>query len=197
MFKIEFFSLLKEIREATGQQRKQQLQSLLKLIQEHPQEYNEIEQQGLITEEVISLIDEAKSLEEENKPQNNNNEDFDKIKQAYSQWLQEYQQSGGVTTQNMAKIVEELVQFYAPQRFEVINQMLNIKDSDEFEKFKLHIKNRLRAYYAEKIEEYMSSSNYTSLSFLKKYKKNKQLRKLLTAINNYEFNPKSIAEVLQ
>lgn len=196
MFKVEFLSLLKEIKQSSGQQREQLLFSLSKLLQEHIQEYHELEQEGLITSEIESIVSEAQNLNDENQEKSNESSDLEKIKYAFSKWLEEYNVSGQ-TTQTMASIVDELVLFYAPQRFDVLKQILEIKDTPEFETFKLHIKNRLRAYYAQKIQEYMSSDSYYSLSFFKKLRKNKELRKLLKNINSYNFDPERVYGVIQ
>ena len=196
MFKLEFFSLLKEIKNSQGTQRQELLKSLQKLIQEHKEEYEYFIEQGLINEEMKEIINEAENSQKNINNYHNNSEDIEKLKISYNNWLEEYNNSGN-TTPKMSQIVQELVQFYTPNRFETLKKFLEVEDTPEFEKFKTHIKNTLRTYFAEQIENYIESDKYQKLWFLQRYRKNKEIRELLKEINNYQFNKEKISEVLQ
>lgn len=203
MFKSEFLFLLNEIKNLQGSQRTNKLQSLQKLISQHKDEFNDLKIEGEFTPEVTSIIEEAQSLStslEENSDSSTPppfTSDLQKVKQAYLMWLEEFQQTRSQVTSKMSSIISDLVSFYAPQRFGVLQQILEITDSKEYDIFKLHLKNNLRAYYGEKIQNYLNSESYDNLSFLKKYRKDKEIKKLLGDISSYRFTPQKIEEVLK
>lgn len=206
MFKSEFLFLINEIKNLQGPQRANKLQSLQKLISQHNDEFNDLKLEGEFTTEVQSIIEEAQSLNtaledtssvHENSTSPPVTSDLEKVKQAYLIWLQEFQQTRSQVTPKMSSIISDLVSFYAPQRFGVLQQILEIRDSREYDIFKLHLKNNLRAYYGQKVQNYLNSDKYEKLSFLKKYRKDKEITRLLQEINSYKFNPQKIEEVLK
>lgn len=203
MFKSEFLFLINEIKNLQGEERNQKLLSLNKLISEHKSELDDLEVEGNFTDETYSILEEAKNLSPsfQETPSNSSPQhppsDLEKVKQAYLMWLEEFQQTRSEVTSKMSSIVQELVSFYAPRRFGVLKQILEITDSREYDIFKLHLKNNLRAYYGQEIQRYLNSEAYEQLSFLKKYRKDKEIKKVLNDISSYKFEPQHIAEVLK
>ena len=198
MFKTEFLSLIKEYHNSSGEEKKKILNSMLKLANDHPEEYEELRTQGIVTDQIEQdLIETSKNQEaEEEKKQTQPYDEVSRIKNVFLQWVNEYNPDAP-TTPNMNKLVEDIVKFYAPNRFGVLQRILSINDSPEFEAFKNHLKNNIRAYYAQKILDYTNSQKYKDLKFLKKMRKDKELKKILDDINSYEFDPEKIREVLQ
>lgn len=195
MFKLEFFSLLKEIKNTQGNQRKDLLKSLNKLLEQHQQEYQQFVEQGMITQDIQEIIKEAQQISQ-TPSKEEENDDMQRIKNSYYKWLEDYK-NNSTPTQTMFQIVKELVQFYAPNRFSILQKVLEINDTQDFEAFKLHLKNTIRAYFAEQIEQYIQSEEYQQLWFLPRMRKYRQIRQLLIEINNYTFNKQKIDEVLK
>lgn len=205
MFKSEFLFLINEIKNLQGEERNQKLLSLNKLISEHKSELDDLEVEGSFTNQTYSILREAQNLGHSFQETTTNStstpqhppSDLEKVKQAYLIWLEEFQQTRSEVTPKMSSIIQDLVSFYAPRRFGVLKQILEITDSREYDIFKLHLQNHLRAYYGQEIQRYLASEAYEQLPFLKKYRKDKEIKKLLNQISSYQFDPQHIAEVLR
>ena len=121
--------------------------------------------------------------------------DFEFIKSKYYDWLNEFKKNN-IPNENCEKIVEEIINYYALNSFYVIEEILKIKNDENYEFFKNMIKNYLRKFFAKKIKEYYISEEFNSLNFFQKYKKKKEIIKLLDDIGSYKFDINKIKGVI-
>lgn len=195
MFRLEFMKLLSDYKKETSSYEKNRIRdSLVKLIDEHAEDYEDFTSQhkDLLSEEDKKILAGLEMQKEDPEPQS----DFEILKRYYERWLVAYQRAGQITQENEA-IIKEIISFYAKNRLDILKRLFDIKDSEYYEKFKAHLKNQLRAYYAQQIKLYMKSDSFTRLNFIQKYRKRNELFKLANEIGNYNFEPKKMEEVLR
>ncbi len=197
MFTIELLTLLKSIKQSDNPT--SYYPSLYKLISENEDKYLAFKQTPEYTQEIETIITTAiettKQKEEEAKL-DIIDDDFSKIKQVYLLWQQEYNKTHSITPKN-SELVESIINFYAENRFDVLEKILEIETDRDYELFKNHLRNKLRTYFSNKMLEYSKSQQYNKLNFINKFKKKKEVVDLLNEINAYTFNVKKIKEVLQ
>lgn len=197
MFTIELLSLLQNIKQSN--EPSSYYSSLAKLINENKAKFEEFKLSPEYTAEIEEIVTSALSHEEvkqEETKLNDIDDDFSKIKQAYIIWQQEYNKTHTITPRN-SEIVDEIINFYAENRFDILEKILEIETDQDYELFKNHLRNKLRVYFSKQIVQYSKSEKYKALNFIKKFKKRKELFDLMNELNKYNFNSKKINEVLQ
>lgn len=208
MFELELFQLLNEYSQASQDYTKKKIEeSLSNLLYQNSQEYQDLKTKGTLDEGTINFLDNllaqkqnqiqqqtSESSQNEETPKSSKS-NYDVIKEFYEKWLTEFQNNNRNPTQENTRIIDELINMYAPSNYSVLFDILDIKDTQDFEVFKTMLKNRLRKYYIEIIKNYRNSQQYTNLGFFKKIKKAKQIRNLYEELSQYEFNPEKIEEV--
>lgn len=197
MFTIELLSLLQNIKQSN--EPSSYYSSLAKLINENKAKFEEFKLSPEYTAEIEEIVTSALSHEEvklEETKLNDIDDDFSKIKQAYIIWQQEYNKTNTITPRN-SEIVDEIINFYAENRFDILEKILEIETDQDYELFKNHLRNKLRVYFSKQIVQYSKSEKYKALNFIKKFKKRKELFDLMNELNKYNFNSKKINEVLQ
>lgn len=198
MFQLEILDLIKKYNSQEYSNKEELLNQIGKLGLENPNQLNQLHLNGALDETDINLIKKSINIYQQNKTNKSNNEDdITKIKNAYVLWSQNFRENNNQTNQQCNKIVEDIVNFYAPNRYEIIEKILIINDTLEFEKFKNHIKNQLRVYFSEKIKEYRNSQNFKNLNFIQEYKKRKEIINLYEDISNYKFDKEKIQKVIK
>ena len=197
MFELEFIKLLNEYeKEENETNQKKILQSIIKVIKQNKDEYQNFIQNQDINPKFQSIIDDINfSLQNNINEENSSSDDVSKIKLAYTKWEESFKVKNQITP-TCISIVEQLISYYLPNQFEVIEKILDIKTDQTYELFKNHIKNNIRTIYSKQIEEYINSEKFEKLNFFQKIKKKKELTKLTRELINYEFNQKKISEVL-
>ncbi|MCA9459221.1 MAG: hypothetical protein KC550_01590 [Nanoarchaeota archaeon] len=125
------------------------------------------------------------------------NQDAQALKRYYLKWFEIYNNNGKTISKENEAIVLEIINFYIIKRFETLEAFIEIKDSLDFQAFQNHLKNQLRAYFAQKISEYIESNSFKEKGFFDRLKKEKELKKLIKSIDNYKFNKEKIEEVLK
>ncbi len=199
MFELELLNLLNEYKNSTDNYSKNKIKnSIINLVSQNQNDLIKFKEKPEIEPWAKQIIDECEN-EIKNQTENNqeSSDDLQIIKQAYSKWLSEYKANQNQVNENCSNIIDKLINFYIIARFDVIESILKLEDNEEFEKFKGHLKNKLRAYFATKVEKYTQTYDFRNLSFLKRTRKKAQLKQLIESIGQYEFNPKKIEEVLQ
>lgn len=197
MFQLELLDLLKQYNQEQNEENKLSiLKNIKELSSKNPNKLHQMKINGTLDTNSIEIITKSLNLkEEENSNLNENSDDIEKIKQSYIIWVQNFRENQNRTNQVCNKLVEDIILFYAPNRFEVIEKILNIKNTLEFENFKNHIKNNLRVYFSEILKTYKNSEKFEKLNFIKKYKKKKEIIHILENLANYKFNLNEIKEV--
>ncbi len=197
MFKLELFSLLKEYKEAEDNEKKKIESSISKLIGEHVQEYEEIRNSGMLDSMSVELLKKCENVEAEEKLENSEQNDYSKIRNGFSRWLTEYKSNRNNLSSESDRIVIDIIKFYVPGKFFMLERALNINDSDDYDKFKNHIRNQLRAYFANQIKEFVESDKFKQLGFFERRRRKKEIIKILENNNSYNFNMDEIQEVLK
>lgn len=199
MFKLEFIKLLNEYESCENKELQEKtLNSIIKVIEQNKEEYKEFIVSQELNPKYQNLIDDINLKLQNNQDENQNNQDDSdstKIKKAFEMWNQEFQKNNQIND-SCIKIVKQLISYYEPNKFEVITKILEITMDKNYEIFKTHIKNNLRALYAEKIEQYINTNKYEELGFFKKLKKKREIEKITKDLINYNFNKNKIQEVL-
>ncbi len=205
MFELEMINLLNKLKNSSEDKIEEIKKSLSELISKNKEEYEKFfsKEASTFNQQTLDILKEceAKSLEktEEKNPQtqvNENSPDSDIIKKQYEKWLEIYTKNNKQITDENTKIIDDIINYYIDSKFEVITQILTIKSTMDYEDFKWHLKNKIRAHFATKIEEYLNTT-YPQLSFFDKFKKKKQIVRLTNKIGKYEFDIKNIEEVLK
>lgn len=196
MFELEILDLLNLHKKALTKYDQKKIEtSLLKLIKQNSLEYERFKTKPdleIWTRNIFSELDQ-KINEESTKHKNNN--DFEIIKEGFSKWQEEYETNGKSINKNCEKIINKLIEIYLPEKISILKEILKIKDTENFENFKIMLENYIRDYYAIKIEKYYLT-NKKNWSFLEKHKKESQILKLLNKIGDYKFDNVEIEEVL-
>jgi len=200
MFDLEIIELLKKLKNTSEEYESKKIKkSICNLIKENPSKYEHFIQMQALDRETMKIFSECESIEhEEDKNKTNETSDFEIIKKHYEKWLEIYNQNEKIPNNQNEKIIEDLINFYIHNRFQILLQILKTNDEDgDFENFKNMLKNYLRKYFAEKINAYYKSENYQTLGFLKKREKNRELLLALDNIGHYNFDKTMINEVLK
>lgn len=200
MFELEILELLKKLKNTSDEYELKKIRkSICNLIKENPQKFEKFTQMEALDNQTIKILNECELIEAQEDQNKISNEpsDFEIIKKYYLKWLDIYQKNNNVVNIENEKIIENIINFYVQNRFEVILQLLKTNDSQEFGNFKNMLKNYLRKYFAEKINNYYKSENYTNLNYFQKRRKNKELLLILEWIGNYEFEKIKLEEILK
>ena len=190
MFHLELRNLISEYKSASDYSRPKIKENIANLVNQHESEYQRLVTEGMLDDNSIEIIQEC--MKKETGP----NEDIQFIKRKFAEWVGNYRSNNSVPNNDCRIIIANLISTYAPNRFEVLDKILKINDSQEYEEFKTMLMNFLQAYYAEKIMEYYESNMFKEKGFFQKRKKRNQLLKLTDEIGKYQFNPQKIKEVL-
>jgi len=195
--------LLNKYKSSDEISRKKIKSSIKKLILENSEDYNKFISSNSLD---LNSLDFLKSCSLENLENANlsvnskinleEDSDFNNIKKAFITWNNEYKKNNLQPNKICDKIILDIVNFYALNRFEVLKKILELEDSQDYENFKNMLKNYLRKYFAEKIGEYFQSSNFSSLGFFKRRTKKNLILKVLDEIGDYHFDIKRIKEVI-
>lgn len=199
MFELEIIELLKKLKNTKDEYEIKKIKnSICNLIKENPEKYENFLQMQALDENTIFLFKECNLIEkEESENKTNENSDFEIIKKYYLKWLEIYEQNGKIANTQNEKIVQEIINFYIQNRIEVLLQILKTNSDDNFEAFKNMLKNYLRKYFAEKINNYYKSEDYKNLGFFKKRRKNRELLLTLDYVGKYHFENLKLIEVLK
>jgi FtsZ-binding cell division protein ZapB len=208
MIEIEIISLLNKYKNCTTDFDKNKFKNSIKrLIFENPGEFDKFISSSSLDSETINFL---KSLEELSDKENSSSEnssssvsnnelssDLEKIKQVYNVWKENFVNNNRVPNEGCENVLNEMINFYAPNRFFVLKKVLEIKDDNDFESFKNMLNNYVRKYFAEKISKYYKSDEYNNLGFFAKRSKKREILNILDEMSNYVFDEKKILEVLE
>lgn len=198
MFELELLNLLNEYKQSTSEyDRNKTKNSIKKLISENCEKLESFLQKPEIEPWAKALLNECEISCKEPQKIKETKDDFEIIKNAFQKWSSEYNANNKTLTQANEKIIDDIINFYLPARLETIEEILKIQDTQDWEDFKGHLSNALRAHYAKKLSNYMESENYNSLSFFQKIKKKSQLQKIAKDLANYKCDSKLIEETIK
>lgn len=193
MFEVEFINLINQYKNCNETYEKNKIKtSISNLIRENEQEFQKFLQLQPLDEETKNILNKC----ENNTEKQETDDDFTIIKNYFYKWLEIYNYNQKQITQENTKIVEEIINHYITHRYNILEKIFELKENEDFESFKFHIKNELRIYFIKKIENYFESNNYKSLNFFQKIRKGNMIRKELKKIGKYEFNLKELEETL-
>lgn len=199
MFELEFIELLNNYKELTdGYERNKTETSIFNMIKQNPNEYQKFTSSSLLSGENQIILEtiEKRIEEEKSKAEFTSSDDVSNIRNHYIKWLESYKSNNNQINEMCESIVKDLLKVYLKNRYTIIEKILEVKQDDEYEAFKWHLKNQLRAFYANKIQNYVGSEKYSKLSFFKRYRKKGEVKSLLLRISNYEFNKEKIEKVI-
>lgn len=219
MFDLELMGLLREYNNAQSKEQKDELfASLSRLVSQNIPKTQEFIEKNQPTEEVVALLESCAApvqsspsqnttpianiknatpaLKEHQtfSPQTNSNSSI--VKDYYLNWLQAFKASDRKASDKTEEILDELINQFIVSKPEILDATLTIKDTADFETFKIMLKNAMRAYYATKIENYLDG-NFKNLSPIQKFLKKRKLFDLLLDIGKYSFPHAKILEALQ
>lgn len=193
MFKLELLDLLKRYPSAEEYEQKKILHSLNKLISEHQEEFQFFISEANLSEGQQGIIDKAQESPLETPEQNS---DFEKIKKYYSEWNTEFLRNGRVPSERCEQIVVELIKFYAPNRFEVLQHVIDIEDDQDYEAFKNMLMNYLKAYYYQMLGDFLKSSRFDQLDEKEQDKRLDETEKIFNQLDRYQYPISKIREVM-
>lgn len=196
MLRLEILELLKEIKSLSDVYEKKKKEDSLRnfLLEKREEIENNFDSiASVLSEEDINYL---KSLVEQKIEDNDDLNDIENIKNMYGMWLLDFKREGEVTSK-CSQIIDSIIHFYARNRFEIIERLFKIDEGEDYERFKAHLKNKLRGYFAERIKVYLNSSNYQNLSWFARRRKNNEIRRLVLGLDSYNFDNKKFLEVLE
>lgn len=202
MFELEFINLINEYKKSTETYEKNKIKtSISNLIKQNQNEYSKFTQLQPLDEKTKQLLNECENINQEKANQEHQNtinaeDDFNIIKNYYYKWLEIYKNNNKEINEQNTIIVKEIIEHYITHRYEILEKIFDLKDDENFESFKWHIKNQLRIYFIEKIEKYLESEYFKELSFFAQRRKN-EIREIINELNTYKFIPKKLNEVLE
>jgi len=211
MFKIEIIDLLSKIKNADNDLEANNLKTSLKrLIFQNISEYESFKNSGNLDEQTLQFLSVCENEIESEQEQKNNDSiqnsgnienqkghtEIENIKRFFSTWNEYFERNNHIPDENCVKIIEEIIRQYMPDRFGVIQNILEMDFNENFNAFKNMLNNYLRQYFAEKIEEYLNSEKYTKKWFLSKKRKDTEIKDLINNIGEYNFDIKKMEEVL-
>ncbi|MFW6285573.1 MAG: hypothetical protein ACOC16_00205 [Nanoarchaeota archaeon] len=200
MFEIELLDLINKAKKTQDNYELNNIKdSISNLIFQNNDEFNKFISKNDIdmqTQEFLKSCIKKTYKNDENKFSDSKS-DLDNIKNYYMSWLEHYNKNNNVVDDNCNMVIDEIINFYVLNRFNVILSILKIVETQDYEAFKWHLKNKLRLYFSNQIRNYIKSSNYQNLNFFKKIRKKNAIHYLISAISKYEFDIKLINEVLE
>jgi len=198
MFELELITFLNDYKKSDENTKNKILKSISNLIKENNDEFNNFISKDNLDEETKKLLkDCSNNFSKDEKIKTNEVSDFELIKNYYIKWENIYNQNNKIPNTENEKIVLEIINFYVINRFDVLEEVLKIKDSEDYESFKNMLKNYLRKYFAEKISNYYKSDNFKDLGFFEKRKKKNKILDFLAEIGQYKFDIKKMEEILK
>lgn len=200
MFELELLELLNNLKKTHDEYERNKIKSsIFTLISQNKEKYDIfIQNQGLDAKTLQFLNEVAnQNPSQETSSEDKQDDDFSIIKKYYGKWLEIYTQNNKNITPENEKIIQELINFYVLNRFGVLEKILTIQDSLDYDAFKWHLKNQLRVYFGNKIKNYVESENYLKLSFLQKIKKKRVLNLIIDEIAKYKFDLKFMEVTLK
>lgn len=207
MIEIEIISLLNKYKNSTTDFDKNKFKNSIKrLILENPGEFDKFINSSSLDSKTINFLKSLEDLSEleESKKSNSGsatdselNSDLEKIKQVYNVWRENFVNNNRVPNEACENVLNEMINFYAPNRFFVLKRVLEIKDDNDFESFKNMLNNYIRKYFAEKISKYYESDEFKNLGFFSKRSKKREILNVISDMSKYVFDEKKILEVLE
>ena len=211
MFKIELLSLVNLHKKCFDENEKSSLEEKMStLINQNLDEYNQFLQTDVFDSETLELFENILSRKKINSSNDEHDtisetdysnekaaeEDIKKIKEVYSLWIRFFSENNFQLSEKNNDLIEKLINFYFGNRFEVLLKVLEIYEDDNFEKFKNHLKNKIREFIANKVKNYLDSSEYKSLGFFSKRKKNNEIENILNHNGEYEFSKINLSGIM-
>ena len=200
MFELELIGLLNDYKKASEYDKKKIKESISKLIAQNEDKLSDFIEKNEVDTWAKTLIEECakeKQEKEEEKVEKQEQEsEYKVIRKAYEKWLGFYEKNNREADENCEKVILEIINFYAGNRFEVIEQILSIDDTEDYESFKNMLMNYLRKYFVTKVKAYRESEKYKSLGFFAKSREKRKILDLYKEIGAYKFNKSHIEEVL-
>ena len=196
MFKLEIIDLINKYKKAEEYDKQKIEDSIISLIRTNKTEFSNFigsEQFNTDIEELLNRCYEKSSqanVEE-------SDDDISIVRKQYENWLNHFVQNGRVANVKCEEVIENIIDFYIINRFEVLQEILKIKDSSDFEFFKAMLNNYIRKYFAGEIKKYYESESFNTLGYFSKKKKEREIESILNQIADYNFDQKKIEEVLQ
>ncbi len=200
MFELELIELINQLKKTEDKYEFIKIKnSIANLIHDNKNKYEKFkETQQDLDQQTLGILEECENIvehKEEEKKVNSEN-DFEILKNYYAKWLEEYNKNKKVPTYKNEEIIEQIINFYVLNRFDIIEELLKVRDTQDFEDFKNMLRNYLRKYFALKVGEYYDSEAFESKSFFDKRRKRKEIINLLNEIGSYHFDRDKMGEVL-
>ena len=198
MFKFDIMKLINNYYSTSDNYKRQAINSeIRKLVKENREEAQRFLEHEAISNAAQSLIQEALTqIDEKEFKQKELEEDIGNIREGFSLWLQDFTNNNKTPTKRCAEIIEQLIDFYISNRYEVLEQIISTRDTEEFELFKNHLMNKLREYLSQRIITTKNLENFKKLPYFKRRKEQKKFINFLKEMNNYKFRIKEIREAL-
>jgi hypothetical protein len=207
MFTLEMLELLKEYRESTEQYDKERIKtSISNLIKEHPNEYEQFkmtqamqlssEQQDFLQscESYTAKSEEETTPEQQTQTENSQPNELEQIRNYFERWNNEFLKNNDVN-EVCEQIINEIIAKYLYKNFSVIEGLIKTDNGPQYEKFKNHLKNNVRAELAKKIENYYHSDAYKNLGFFSRMGKKHKILDFLKDIGNYKFDMEAFSKI--
>ena len=204
MFEIEIIGLLNKYKNSVDEFSRNKIKSSIKnIIFENSGEFDKFINSSSLDSETVNFLKSLENVgEAENNQKSRNNtinsevsDDLEKIKQVYVAWRDDFVANSRVPNVRCEQLVNDMINFYIPNRFYVLKKVLSISDDNDFESFKNMLNNYIRKYFASKISKFYSSSEFSELGFFDKRSKKKQIIIILDELAKYDFDEKKILEV--
>jgi len=209
MFEIELIGFLNRYKKSSDKNEKEKLKKSIEELTNQNQtelkhflESQEIDEESkqflnsYLKEEPEEGKEKELQIEQDKKESQKSQQDVQIIMDYYQKWLDSYHRNSDQVTDECSKVVKDIINYYIVNHFDILLEILSMDDTQDFEKFKNHLKNNIRAYFGQKINEYFEGK-YTELGFFAKMKKKAQIKELIKEIGKYEFNREHIEEVLR
>lgn len=192
MFQIEILKLLNEYKKSTDEYTLNRIkEAIYNLILQNSSEFESFLQTDQLDQDTKNFLMQCKNeAEEKNKQvsESEENEIFSMIKQYYMKWLQYFKNNNNVPEENCEQIIDQIISYCIEDKYLILNKILEIEDSSDYEAFKNMMKNYIRKHLSQKVLNYYNGEKFKSLSFFEKRKKRKELVTILDEIGSYRFN---------
>ena len=225
MFKLEIIDLLNKIKNASDDYTANNFKNSLKrLIKQNIEEYKTFKNSGNIDSGMLRFLDICEKEIESEMMSNNvdngssnpisnsgqsstpnivqnytpsSNSDSVVVKNFFDNWKNSFIQNGRVPNENCERIILELINYYVPNKLNIIQELLKVSDSQDFDSFKNMINNYIKDYFNKRISVYLDSEEYNGKWLLAKKNKNMQIMRLINDIGEYKFDLKKIEGILK
>jgi hypothetical protein len=206
MFSLDFLELLKKYKKEKEENADtlNTLKEIENLIENNSEKYysfkNTFQEQELLQEIENNIIEKNTNSTSNSLTSQSNTtlqSDEDKIISYYKEWQKEFLEHGGKITPKCSQIITLLINTYYEHDFEKLTEIIKSTIKGDYQFFKNHLKNTLRAKMGDELFNYMESDSYKNLNIIKKFWKRKKITKVLKKIARYEFNKDELEEVIR